>query len=54
MKKVCKHCGQKIHQINDKIWHDDSKILPQYCMAMFGSDLHEPEAETSDKQSDNR
>ena len=53
MEKTCKNCGQQIHHISGKIWHDKSDIFPQYCMAMHGGDLHEPEDE-SDKELDNQ
>ena len=43
-KSICQHCGKEITQVTEKLWHDDSKVFPQYCVVdfIYGSRLHTP------------
>ena len=45
----CKYCGEKIKYFYEGLWHDESKIFPQYCRSKYNTNgdlansvLHEP------------
>lgn len=44
MVTTCKHCGQPITHIAGRLWHNESKVLPQYCWVnpVGGSRMHQP------------
>lgn len=41
---TCKHCNKAITQVDERVWHGDCPVFPQYCYAdmLHGSQLHEP------------
>ena len=47
---ICKYCKKVIKHYDGELYHDDSLIFPQYCVAdpAFGSRLHEPKEETNE------